>query len=622
MSRVLPLLIGFLLWLVPVSAGRLPGPAEPHTLDLRAGHRSGQTFLTWREVAAGPAERVPDEEPMPRRAGRGAGRRSAATTEPGLVYRIYRSSQPIVSLAGLVPVGEVRQDSARNKDFYGITARRQGEDLYYVIEEGRPPLAKGTGLFVYNPPAGQAYYAVTLVENGVENTSLERSNSLSEPVRETSGPGIPVLQRVEHPDRFNFVRGATLQYYVRWEVPPNTNTPGKPFDYVVAIPPDVRWPAPIGIHMHSWGGNLNKGYGWWYNAGRGAVLVASNQVPYDWWTGYHESLDLADGDSVKKPLRPTDAATWQRGVVRPYTQRRLLSFVDWLGTQIRIDPLRVFAAGSSMGGSGSLMLAIRFPERIAWAVSWVGVHIPGESPRFKVSYQKVYGRSDWDVKFEDGTPVWNYYDDVWFLRRYPEKEIGFLTFSNGRTDKGIGWPQAVEFLRALQDTRRAHMFVWGPGGHGQRARMPVTGEQNEMPLDLRVDQSLPAFTRGTLDDDPGDGSAETGDAEGQVNAFLFWDPASVRDEPGRWEVVIGVSDRSPQSDGAADLTPRRLQRLRATPGQVFRWTNTAVSRGRVVQSGTVTADQSGLITLPQVLVSKGRNRVVISAEAATGTPGR
>ena len=33
---------------------------------------------------------------------------------------------------------------------------------------------------------------------------------------------------------------------------------------------------------------MNVGYGWWYNAEQGAFLLAPNQDPYDWWTGYHE----------------------------------------------------------------------------------------------------------------------------------------------------------------------------------------------------------------------------------------------------------------------------------------------------------------------------------------------
>ena len=43
-----------------------------------------------------------------------------------------------------------------------------------------------------------------------------------------------------------------------------------------------------GIHLHCWGGSLNGGYGWWYQAEQGHLLIASNQIPYDWWTGYHE----------------------------------------------------------------------------------------------------------------------------------------------------------------------------------------------------------------------------------------------------------------------------------------------------------------------------------------------
>ena len=43
-----------------------------------------------------------------------------------------------------------------------------------------------------------------------------------------------------------------------------------------------------------------------------------------------------------------------------------------------------------------------------------------------------------------------------------------------------------------------------------------------MPLDLRTDQSQPAFTGCSLDDDSGDGDPADGDAEGQSNLYLFW----------------------------------------------------------------------------------------------------
>ena len=235
----------------------------------------------------------------------------------------------------------------------------------------------------------------------------------------------------------------------------------------------------------------------------------------DWWTGHHELY--------WKPGAPS-ADEWKKGVVRPYTQQRLLGFVDWLGTSMKLDTSRLFTAGISMGGSGAIMLAIRYPTRIAWTMSWVGVHVPSGTPQFRSSYEDVYGKQEWGVRFEDGTPVWDYFNDAWYLRRHPGQDIGWINFSNGRNDGAIGWAQAVEFFRALQDTRQPHIFWWGQDGHGQRAYMPAGDSQRDNPLDLRTDQSLPAFTRGTLDDDPGNGTAESGAATGQANAYLSLGP--------------------------------------------------------------------------------------------------
>ena len=290
-------------------------------------------------------------------------------------------------------LAEVSPLSVWNTDFYGQDVERPQPALRYVINEGQSPLAAGTGLYVHNPPeSGAAFYAVTLVVDGRENVVLTDDNRTTKPTSETPGAGQPVLQRIEKPREFAYVEGPTLEFYVRWENPPNANVENRPIDYLVALPRNMKRPAPVGIHLHEWGGNLTRGYGWWFNAAQGAVLVASNQVPYDWWTGYHERFGVAERTQ----------AAWSSGVVRPYTQRRLLSFVRWLNTKYAVDSTRIFAAGNSMGGSGSLMLAIRFPEVFAWAVSWVGVHDPAGTPTFRNSYAHVFGPPEWNVKFEDG----------------------------------------------------------------------------------------------------------------------------------------------------------------------------------------------------------------------------
>jgi hypothetical protein len=226
----------------------------------------------------------------------------------------------------------------------------------------------------------------------------------------------------------------------------------------------------------------------------------------------------------------------------------------------------------------------------------------------------VYGEPEWGIRFENGTPVWDYFNDVWYLRQYPEKEIGFITFSNGKNDKGIGWSQAVDFYRALQETRRPHLFVWGQGGHGQRARMPRNGGERRMPLDIRTNQSLPAFSHCSLDDNPGNGDPADGVPAGQVNAYLYWDTKDIVDEAKRWEMTVGLIDQSPSDTALVNITPRRCQLFRASPGEQFTWTNVPSGVATARQTGQVRADQWGLVTLEKILVSKGKNRIVITKQ--------
>ncbi len=597
MNRFAPALMLVLLGLAPLD-GAEAAPL-PQTARVQARHRAGQTFITWQE-ADSPLSEAQVSFPRFRQT-------VARLDQAGKVrYRIYRSLQPIQDLAGLQPLAEVKPLSGWNGQFNGYGDPKETELVpRFVVVDGRPPLPPATGLYVHNPKTAQpvtAFYAVTRILDGVENRFLGPDNSLAEPVLETEGQGAPVLQRVEHPAEFNYVKNPTLHYFVRWEAPPHSNRENQPIDYVVGVPPQPLDPAPVTLLLHCWGGTLNSGYGWWFNAERGSMMIAGNQVPYDWWTGYHERYGRGE---------PTRQA-WQAGVVRPYTHTRLFAFLDWAATRWRLDKTRVAVGGSSMGGSGAPMLALRHPNRLAWAIGWVGVHVPELSPTFSNSYAAVYGPKEWNVKYEDGTPVWDYFNDVWYLRQHPEAEIGFITWSNGKNDGAIGWNQAVQFYRAMQETRRPHLFVWGQGGHGQRAVMPGgTGEQRNNPLDIRTDQSLPAFTRCSLDEDPGDGRPENGDPTGSVNCFLLWDTRDIVDETNRWGMTVYLAGSAPKEECTVDLTPRRLQKLPHAAGRTCQWSNRSLQDGTVLQSGRVTADPHALITLERLQIRKTRNRVEI-----------
>jgi pimeloyl-ACP methyl ester carboxylesterase len=594
-----PLLTGHYV----ASAFRASTADMPQVSGVRVRHRAGQTLVTWEEA-------IPLVDTPAPSIGHIKQLRADADRRQKIRYHIYRSGQPITSVAGLAAIGSVSPLTGWNTDLYGIYAAPEPPAIRYVVDEGQEPIGPRTGVFAFNPVApGDGYYAVTVSIDGRENRIVAAANVSAEPAKETVGPGEPILQRVVKRPLFQYVENPTLDYYVRWEGPPNSNVAGRPFDYLVAVPQNRKKLASVGLHLHCWGGSLEGGYGWWYNGHQGAVLISSNQIPYDWWTGYPDRYQ-------SEPL--VTAADWQQATVHPYSQRRMLSFLDWAAAKYSLDTTRTFTAGDSMGGSGALMLAIRRPERIAWAVSWVGVHVPLESPLFKDSYKNVFGDPAWGVKFEDGTPVWDYFDDVKYLRAHVGQDTPLLIFSNGKNDGGIGWKQAVQYLHALQDTRRPHIFHWGQGGHGERAGLPPGGDERTMVLNLSVDRSLPAFTHGSLDDDPGSGDELDGSPSGNVNRYLTWDVETVRDEAATWEMTVILSADAPKDQSTVDITPRRVQKFKTPPGTTVAWTNVPKGGG-ATQRGTVTADQWGLITLPQVLVGKHHNRITLTRDVPATT---
>jgi hypothetical protein len=564
-------------------------------VGLQAVHRDGQTFLTWTE---------PDSPVQESSLVYSNYFALQAAWGPVRRYRIYRSSSPITNVAGVTRVGETGPLSCwNNRSTETWTLSGPTGMVRYVVAEGQPPLPPATGLYVHNPQgvgALSGYYAVTPVTNGVENTQLHAGNTLAAPVAEQQGQGTPVLQSFRTGIEFAAIANARVEHYVRWEAPPTANGENRPNDIVVAIPPNVTYPAPLGMNLHdsnSADSSPWSGYGWWFNGAIGAILVASDGIPLDWWTGYHESY----GKIAAGPA-------WTNGVVRPYTQRRLLSLTDWAMTRWAIASNRVFSAGGiQMGGSGSIMLGIRHPERVAWSVSWAGVHVPSNS-QAAASYKAFYGEQAWNVKFEDGTPVWQYFDDVWYLRQYPERETPFIAWSSGSGVSASGSPD-MDFYRAMQETKRPHTFEWGVDRFlNPRPHFPLNHSSSVNPIDMRIDQSLPAFTRCSLDDDPANADpAGESYQQGTVNYWLYWQTTNIVDEAGEWAMTVALTADCPSNSCTVDLTPRRLQRFKVNPGDPVDWTST--SGGVEVQSGTVVADSHRLLTIENLIVHKAGTRV-------------
>ncbi len=467
----------------------------------------------------------------------------------------------------------------------------------------------GTGIYVYRAQASQsAYYAVSRVVDGQEDLSTFTSgNALQSAVAESTGTGAVVLQSVQTGVTFQYVDNSTLKYYVRWECPPTYNLPNTPLDYLIAIPNNSVSPRPIDVALHCWGGSLTSGYGWWYNAENGYLLVATNQVPYDWWTGSHENYGTADSFRI--------------GQVYNYQEQRIISFIEnFVKTQFTVDSNRIMLSGVSMGGSGTSMWGVRSANYFSYTNGWVGVHRPRYTPQFESSFEGAYGQLAWLCPYYlDGTAAFDYFDNVTWLTAHPTVETPYMCFSNGKNDAAIGWQQAVDYINTLIAQRRPFKFHWDQSGHGVRSVLPGPQTSDRYcGLDIAKNQPLPAFTHCSLDNNPGTGDPAIGDATGDINAYPVWETTSWVDTATEFQMTCSLISAAPQSSCTLDFTPRRCANFILPANQACTWQNTDVATSTVIQSGNATADSLGIVTITGLTVSKTGNRVKINKGGGGG----
>jgi hypothetical protein len=545
-------------------------------------------------------------------------------------YRIYRSTVPVSAAADVVHleyVDEIKPLSCWNAQYYGmyncngtmIVPRYPLDDL--VIAD------PGTGIYVNRfKGTGQqtAYYYVSRAVNGAEDFSVISVNgNASQSVTESPGYGMVVLREVQTPESFQYVDNPTLNYYVRWECPPTANVPSKPYDYLVAESPaskNKEHPA-VNLALHCWGGSLNGGYGWWYRSEEGAIMVSSNQYPYDWWTAYNENLG-----TIKSLTGST---------VKPFNQVRLLSFLyDFAIPEFNADPSRITLSGTSMGGSGASMWGIRSGHIFSNIISWVGVHIAEESPTFTGSYLGVYGgdrsrncvySNEGLARFgyetilkEDNVSPWDYWDNEHWLNAHRGVAIPWISYANGRNDNSIGWEQAYKNTLALMDTKRPFNFHWGMGGHSERALLLGTADDRYCSLDFRKNQFMPAFSNCSHDTDLG-ASAGASPETGLINQYFMWNTATIEDSIHHIAFNTWLINSAPSDSCTTNISFWRVQNMLIKPGYRYNWESLNVSTGAVVQSGNAVADSMGLITIEGVRVRKGSNsrRIILTLDPSS-----
>ncbi len=569
--------------------------------NINARHSAGDTMVTWTERE----QLLPDPNST-------VGQYEAAEltfNNPNVIrYRIYRHTQPIdaTTIRTAELVDEITPLSAWNPYYYGLYWRDTDTNIVPRLPVDNEVLAAvDQGIYVRRAPgAGSAYYAISLAIDGEEDLSnwTAGQNTTGSAVSEAVGTGMVVL-RVKMLDvDFMYESHTNLYYYVRWDCPPYYNIPSHPLDYLVGVPNVAISPRPVDVALHCWGANLNGGFGWWYEADKGALLLSTNMQPYDWWTAYHDNYGTV------RPFTNVDGNAGGR--VRNYAQDRILSFLnDFVKQNYSVDDNRILVTGISMGGAGCIMWGARAAETFNYANGWVGVYIPRETPQFKSSFEGCYGLDAWNCEYENtGVAAFDYWDSAQFISANPGQAVPYLCFANGKNDSAIGWPQAYTFVNSLIQARQPFKFKWGQGGHGERSVLPA-GNDRYIGIIIRKNVTLPAFTNCSLDDNMGNGDPADGDPAGNINAYTLWETDTTTDLTDQWAATVYLASSAPVSSCTVDITPRRCQAFSTPQGTQVSWTNTDVATGQPIASGTAVADQWGLVTLTGLTISKTKNRI-------------
>ncbi|MCI0535187.1 MAG: esterase family protein [Verrucomicrobiales bacterium] len=631
MRKLLPLL----LWLT--FAGSLTAQPPPQ-LGLRGWFAHGQTWLVWTNTLI------------------------ANRTD---YYEIYAAPGPFTNIAQATRVGRVLPD-----DWAATRLKEVGRALNWRVptnNTGYLRLADDEALFAFTPiAAGSLHFAV--VKSG--QTAVGNSNRTAA-IAQSLTPIRPHIQSNNVNTNWNFIDLAFWVYghadptAARADTPvmANEHSAGTAHLFRLYWPAglDTNTPAPAVIFLHGTDGTW-LGQKPWENGNMSVAPTNGYFVTFDdnlWarvsntasgvndeqtkWFGYWEDFDRFDTNRVV----PTN------GVMVSYTLRRNAWLTEWLLQTFNIDSNRVVLSGHSMGANGGDVGLRARPELYSAGILFEGntfLTVPD------------------NTVFLLGQPVDNLPTDLldpvtalplgadeifnpW--RRLSTNDFPFHTLVYGVSDPTSLWKDAQRvtgrkpFAIAMLSTNRVGAVVdWDERGHKVDEWCchwagPDTNVFDGTPRHtgqyatrFRRDQSYPAFS---FDTHPASSTAEevpciefnemqqrwievpcAGNYTnwGTQGGYYDWDQATLTDTATNWALtlwMIGASsyanDVPAFTTATTDLSIRRPQQFKPSPGTPLNWCLTRLSDGAVLQAGATTPDTNGLVTIPALALFRDPTRI-------------
>ncbi|MBU1695138.1 MAG: prolyl oligopeptidase family serine peptidase, partial [Verrucomicrobia bacterium] len=403
------------------------------------------------------------------------------------------------------------------------------------------------------------------------------------------------------------------------------------YDYAVVEPSCVTSPAPAYIGLHGWAGNTYgpvtsdpDAYYWC------CYKIYPTDVSETWFYGFARDCDYRTG------AEPAGG-----DVIENYTERRILRMLYDLVRQPpgpSVDTNRIYVFGGSMGGSGTLAFALRYPDLFAAAYAsqpmtdYSTSGDAGGTPwrndvwwKWGAVASNLPVRSDapggWadHLKSFDGTGVWTWQNHRRTASNLVARASVPLGFGHGTNDFVIEWPtQGGPAYPAFNAGRRCWGGTVTGGGHswmGWAGSPPTIAPDGSLTpfrgLSVRRNESVPGLSNAEGDSPlPPAGPGGYNQEIDWSASWYNWDGPPT-DSSNVWQVSLRSLNGATQ---AVDVTARRLQRFPVAPGSRVLWRNLFIGSGQTSQVGVVAADGEGLITVPGVLVAPGGNRLRLDAD--------
>ena len=566
---------------------------------ISAENRDGQTFISWNNLPG-----------------------------TGWTYHIYASSGAVRTSSDFFTyaweIGAVGDSSALDRRISSLL----GTPLAFHTDSGGPELSLTRGIFVTTPTQTGLTHYVILAENAIYPIAYSfypGQNTTELPVWEVLGVPRPIWQRtIAYPPCEDYVIFASSSDIPGFPATWQSDGHARHFGVIRG----ARGGGLV-LHGHGHGGSFFNSIVGTFTPGE-TVIAPDDYLPSwdasSFYLGFNGTYDPNLGNNY-----PASG-----GYVFDYTDRFVMYLMDWSLANFGSDPNRVYAMGSSMGGSFAFFLAWHHPERIAAAFANIPktcASFTGDTqPTLTQTFERMWSPISVNLPVVDGTPVYEYMDGRYLAERNEGRGAAPVFGFVGKNDHVVGWQEKIPLFQALDAHRAGGAWFWDGRTHSDNQNLTTW---SPMQLDwkqlyrYRLDRSFPALSNCSANSNPGDGDPAVGDSVGTINGFVDWDD-QILDTRDLWQCVLRPRTLQtrygslPAPAGiTVDVTPRRLQNFLVSDRTGYRYTVTDVLTGEVLASGNLDPDALYLLTVPAVPVHANGSRLTIeplSSLAVGDTP--